>query len=155
MTKTPDSGVFAIYNRILYTFFVSIIERVEQIEDNLSKLLNKAEIWQLLFDECPVAIACFDSSMNFHIVNTEFVNLTGFQQKELIGKNMSMVIPPKFKNSHKDFEKSYVLNPQKLSNRHGTPTILNKKKKEILVDIDLSFFDHMDKKYYIAFLRRK
>lgn len=122
---------------------------------DLDKLVEKASLWQSLFDECPFAVAVFNNEMKFFMVNHAFEELTGFDQDVIAGEKVQLVIPDRFKRIHKRYEKDFGLNPEKKVNRHGLePFILTKAKQEILVDIDLSYIIYNSKIYYVSFIRR-
>lgn len=133
---------------------MNVIDRVELVEKQLDALITRAEIWQLIFDECPIAIACFDFNMRFFMVNKEFFHLSGFDSS-IIGEKIKIVIPSKQKKEHSKYEKYYAKNPVPKVNRHGlSPQILDVNGELIDVDISLSFIEHQGKPYYIAFLKR-
>lgn len=121
---------------------------------DLEKLVQKAEIWQLLFDECPIAVAVFTASMKFFLVNPAFTDISG-HSIDILGKDIKEVIPSRFRRLHKKVEKQYASQPEKKVNRHGLePYLLRADGNEIKVDIDLSFIQYNAKIYYVAFIRR-
>lgn len=134
---------------------MDIIGNIEDIERRLDSLIEKAEVWQKIFDEAPIAIAVFTGEMEFFLINNCFSELTGFTADELYGINISIVIPAKFKRMHKKEEKKFIANPEKKTNRHGlSPTICRKDRTEVPVYIDLSYFSNDNRVYYVAFLRQ-
>jgi PAS domain S-box-containing protein len=129
--------------------------RIEQLAQNLESLIEKAELWQMLFDESPDAIALFDSRMRFFLVNKKFCELTGFARDEITNQKLSIVLPAEYRRVHKSYEKKYANNPTTLTNRHGVaPKILTRDGEPILVDIDLSYFVYDGRKFYTAFIRK-
>jgi PAS domain S-box-containing protein len=140
-----------MYNKDIMGLF----DKIEQLSQNLDNLIEKAELWQLLFDECPDAIAVFNLSMNFFLINREFCELVGYSSEELVGQNISLVLPSNFCRVHKQYEREFARKPEKKVNRHGlSPIILTRKGTVVPIDIDLSFFYHDNKCYYTAFIRR-
>lgn len=134
---------------------MDIIQNIEEIESKLDSLIEKAEVWQKIFDESPLAIAVFTAEVKFYLVNKAFCELTNFEPEELYDQKISLVLPARLRRMHKQKEKEFVAHPQKKVNRHGlTPVICNKQREEILVDIDLSFFINDNKIYYTAFIKR-
>jgi len=122
---------------------------------DLDKLVEKASIWQSLFDECPFAIAVVDNDMKFFMVNQAFEALTDFHQTEVLGEKIQLVLPERFRKSHKRHEKTFALKPEKKVNRHGLePYILTKNNEELPVDIDLSYIIYNSRTFYVAFIRR-
>lgn len=133
---------------------MNIEDRVNKMSSDLERLVIRAEIWQILFDECPIAIAVFDSNMKFFLVNDEFLNLTGYAT-DILGSNIKEVIPLRHRRNHRKFEKQYVANPVRKLNRHGlSPEIVTKNNVNIPVDIDLSYIHYDSSTYYVAFIRR-
>lgn len=130
-----------------------LFQRVDQISNNLDRILEKAELWQQIVDECPLAIALFTANMNFFLVNTAFEILSGYSKEEILDKRLSLVIPEGLRKTHMDKEKEFAANPIRKLNRHGlTPTIARKNKAVIPVKIDLSYIKHDNKIYYLAFI---
>jgi len=140
-----------MYNEIV----MELSARIEQLAQNLESLIEKAELWQMLFDESPDAIALFDSRMRFFLVNKKFCELTGFERNEITNQKLSMVLPSEVRRPHKGYEKKYANNPVTLTNRHGlAPSILTRDGVPISVDIDLSHFTYDGRKFYTAFIRK-
>jgi PAS domain S-box-containing protein len=134
---------------------MDILGRVEKIESDLDDLISKAELWQLIFDQSPFAMACFDQNMNFSVVNREFCNLTGYSTMQLIGKNIGIVIPSGYRKLHILEEKKFISHPQRKVNRHGlNPYLLKKNGGKIHVHIDLSYLNYKSSIYPIAFIRK-
>ena len=140
-----------MYNEIM----MELSARIEQLAQNLESLIEKAELWQMLFDESPDAIALFDARMRFFLVNKKFCELTGFERAEITNQKLSIVLPSDVRRAHKGYEKRYANNPVTLTNRHGlAPVILTRDGEPISVDIDLSHFTYDDRKFYTAFIRK-
>lgn len=134
---------------------MDILGRVERIESELDALLYKAELWQLIFDESPFAMACFDQQLKFVLVNKEFCNLTGYSSEDIIGYDVKIVIPTNSRKLHAYEEKRFLSSPEKKLNRHGiSPYLLKKNGGKILVNIELSFIYYKDYVYPIAFIRK-
>lgn len=133
---------------------MNIEDRVNRMSIDLEKLVQKAEIWQLLFDECPIAVVMFTANMKFFLINPAFMEMTGYSS-DILGKDIKEVIPTRFRKLHRKVEKEFAANPQKKVNRHGLePYLLKADHTEIKVDIDLSFIQYDSKIYYVAFIRR-
>lgn len=133
---------------------MDIEDRVNRMALDLEKLIEKAEIWQMLFDECPLGVAVFDSNMKFFLINHEFTSMTGYTT-DILGKNVRDVLPIRHRKSHKKFEKQFASKPEKKTNRHGlSPSLLKKDGQELSVDIDLSFIKYDSAIYYVSFIRK-
>lgn len=154
-----DNAVFGRRCFLLITMYndyiMGLFDRVEQLSQNLESLIEKAELWQLLFDESPDAIALFDQHMRFFLVNKAFCDLTGFSKEEIGNQKISIILPSQFRKMHKQMEKEFAANPSKKINRHGlAPNILTRDGIEIDVAIDLSFFYYQNRPFYTAFIRK-
>lgn len=133
---------------------MNIEDRINRMSVDLERLVQKAEIWQLLFDECPIAVAVFSATLKFFLINPAFTEISGYDQ-EIIGKDVKEIIPSRFRRFHKKVEKEYASHPEKRVNRHGlAPFLLREDGTEIAVDIDLSYIQYDSKVYYVAFVRR-
>lgn len=133
---------------------MNIEDRVNRMSVDLEKLVQKAEIWQLLFDECPIGVVVFTANMKFFLINPAFIEMSGYS-KDILGRDIKEVIPSRFRKFHKKVEKQYASNPEKKVNRHGLePYLLRSDGSEIKIDIDLSYIQYDAKIYYVAFIRR-
>jgi PAS domain S-box-containing protein len=133
---------------------MNIEDRVNRMSFDLERLIERAEIWQLLFDECPLGVAVFNSNMKFFLINSAFTEMTGYTV-DILGKDIKEVLPARFKRLHRKSEKEFASNPQKKTNRHGlTPFILKADGRELSVDIDLSYIKYDGAIYYVAFIRK-
>lgn len=120
---------------------------------DLERLVERAEIWQLLFDECPMGVAVFNSSMKFFLINNAFTEMTGYDAN-ILGNDIKDVLPNRFRRAHKKSEKEFANNPQKKINRHGlAPLIMKNNGEELPIDIDLSYIKYDGGIYYVAFIR--
>jgi len=133
---------------------MNIEDRVDRMAIDLERLVQKAEIWQMLFDECPIAVAVFTANMKFFLVNPAFIEMSG-HSIDILEKDVKEIIPSRFRKIHKKAEKQYAARPEKKVNRHGIePYLLRANGEEIKVDIDLSYIQYDAKIYYVAFIRR-
>jgi PAS domain S-box-containing protein len=140
-----------MYNEIV----MDLSDRIEKLSEDLERLIEKAELWQLLFDESPDAIALFNANRRFFLVNNAFCELTGFSREEIINQKLAIVLPAEFRRAHKKYENDYIQHPEKKVNRHGlAPRILTREGTELNIDIDLSFFYYDNTIYYTAFIRK-
>jgi PAS domain S-box-containing protein len=133
---------------------MDIKNRVNRMALDLERLVEKAEIWQLLFDECPLGVAVFDSNVKFFLINHAFTEMTGYST-DILGKDLKEVLPSRFRRLHKKSEKQFASKPEKKTNRHGlNPSILRSDGQELPVDIDLSYIKYDGAIYYVSFIRR-
>lgn len=133
---------------------MDMANRIDQMAIDLEKFVKRAEIWQLLFDECPLGVAVFNSSMKFFLINHAFTEMTGYTT-DILGKDIKTILPERFRRSHRRSEKQYAEKPEKKTNRHGlTPFLLKSDDEEMPVDIDLSYIKYDSAIYYVAFIRR-
>lgn len=133
---------------------MDIENRVNRMALDLERLVEKAEIWQLLFDECPLGVAVFNSDMKFFLINHAFTEMTGYSA-EILGRSLREILPSRFIKPHRKAEKIFAANPMKKTNRHGlTPFLLKKDGEELPIDIDLSYIKYDGAIYYVAFIRR-
>jgi PAS domain S-box-containing protein len=153
-------SIKALRGLLLYLLMIVIIKqmdienRVNKMAFDLERLIEKAEIWQLLFDECPLGVAVFDSNMKFFLINNAFTEMTGYTT-DILGKDIKEVVPVRFRKAHRKSEKLFAAQPEKKTNRHGlSPYILKTDGGELPIDIDLSYIKYDSAIYYVSFIRR-
>lgn len=133
---------------------MDIENRVNRMALDLERLIERAEVWQLLFDECPLGVAVFDSNMKFFLINYAFTEMTGYTT-DILGRDLKEVLPSRFRRPHKRYEKQFASKPEKKTNRHGlTPFLTRVDGEELAIDIDLSYIKYDGAIYYVAFIRR-
>lgn len=121
-------------------------DKIEELSQRLDNLLEKAEIWQMIFDTSPIPAAIVSEDMSFFMVNEGFLELTGFTKAEIISEDISVVVPKYFRRRHRRVEGSE-------KDCRGQ-SILSKHREEIPVELSMTSFEYESRKYYSIFIRK-
>jgi len=116
----------------------SIIDISERIRINEEKK-KVAEQFRLVVEQAPNAIILVNSSGEISLVNKQTEKLFGFSRNELIGKEIELLLPNRFKLNHAKLREIYLSNPQSRQMGVGRELFAIKKDgSEFPVEIGLS-----------------
>jgi len=87
-------------------------------------------------------------------VNSKALQLFEFEEKEMVGQFIDILIPNRFKNNHGNHIKSYFTNPKNRSMGDENSKLLARKKsgEEFPVEISLSFINSGNQLFGMAFI---
>ena len=134
-----------------YMFYIKDMTMRKIAEQNL---VESEKALADLFESSPDALIVVDKEGKIIQVNPEVQNLFGYSINELLGKEISLLIPPRFRNEHNSKVEGYKNNPRK--RRMGDGLDLHGLKKdgsEFSVDIMLSPMTQRDKKMTLCTVR--
>jgi PAS domain S-box-containing protein len=109
--------------------------------------------FEAIFNEAAIGILVTNASFEILISNHFADQLFGFEQDELIGKNISVLIPNHLKDRHHNHLNQ--LNSSPISRPMGIGLDLKAKRKDeslFPIEISLSHFKENDHIFYIAFV---
>ena len=95
--------------------------------------------FQTLFDAVADAMLLINSTGQVTQANSASQQLLGYTEREIIGLKVDALIPPRYREHHTRYRKSFIQNPEKRPMASGNElSILTKDNKELVVDIGLS-----------------
>jgi PAS domain S-box-containing protein len=116
--------------------------------------LDTYKTYKAVFEASPDAIIIADEDGIILLANNQAEILFGYTREELVGKEIEILIPEKFYNSHKDLRSSYCSNPVKGNMPYDRVLLARKKNTvEFPVEINLSPIILPDKKLVAAAIR--
>lgn len=128
-----------------------LIEEVIALNDknNTSYLTDK------LLDIIPDAIIGVNANSEITVLNEKAILLFGYQKKELIGKQLSKLIPERYSSVHSKYTSNYMSKPsaRRMSERKHDFFGLRKDGLEFPVDINLSHLESPNGKIVLASIR--
>lgn len=134
-----------------YIFYFKDITLRKIAEQNLVE--SEKELADL-FESSPDALIVVDKEGKMVQVNPEVQNLFGYSKNELLGKEIGILIPQRFRNTHSSQVAGYKNNPRKRRMGDGLDLYgLKKDGSEFSVDIMLSPMTQHDKKITLCTLR--
>lgn len=134
-----------------YIFYIKDITLRKVAEQNLIESeRNLAD----LFESSPDGLIVVDKESKMVQVNSEVQNLFGYSKNELLGKEISLLIPHRFRSKHHSKVEGYKNKPRKRRMGDGLDLYgLKKDGSEFSVDIMLSPMTQRDKKMTLCTLR--
>ena len=103
------------------------------------------ERFKLVVDSAPNAMILVNDKGEITLVNNEVKTLFGYQEKELVGQHLHILIPSRFQSKHKSFIELFFMHPQKRSMGVGRELFaLRKDGTEIPVEIGLNPIETTD-----------
>ena len=119
----------------------------------VTKKLPSSFQFEAIFNEAAIGILVTNSSFEILISNYFADRLFGFEHDELIGKNISVLIPNHLKDRHHNHLSH--LNSSAISRPMGIGLDLKAKRKDeslFPIEISLSHFKENEQMFYIAFV---
>lgn len=134
-----------------YMFYIKDITARKNIEQGL---IESEKALAELFESSPDALIVVDKEGKIIKVNSEVQNLFGYSKNELIGKEISLLIPHRFRSEHNSKVEGYKNNPRNRRMGDGLDLYgLRKDGSEFSVDIMLSPISQQDKKLTLCTVR--
>lgn len=116
------------------------LEREIMARENVQQALQRSEeVFHAIVESAPTAVVMIDPNGDIELVNAETERLFGYTRKELVGKPVEILVPPRFKFDHPEFRKRYLENPA--TRRMGAGRDLYGRRKdgtEVAVEIGLN-----------------
>ncbi len=118
-----------------------------------NKLFTDPKHFEAIFHEAAIGILVTNAQFNIIQSNEYLQSLFGYSESELLGQNISILIPNHLKNRHEGHLNQ--LNHQPISRPMGAGLDLKAKRKDeslFPIEISLSHFKSDDGMHYIAFV---
>jgi two-component system sensor kinase FixL len=77
----------------------------------ISAMLNERAMWSTALQEIPVAIIICDEHRTMISVNKQASLLFGYPLTDMIGKNVSELVPPQLREQHEKGSQAYLREP--------------------------------------------
>jgi PAS domain S-box-containing protein len=134
-----------------YMFYIKDITERKIIEQGL---IESEKSLAELFQSSPDALIVVNKEGKIIKVNKEVQNLFGYSKNEIIGQEISLLIPHRFRSEHHSKVEEYKNNPRKRRMGDGLDLYgLKKDGSEFSVDIMLSPMAQRDKKMTLCTVR--
>jgi PAS domain S-box-containing protein len=118
-----------------------------------SAIFSNPKHFEAIFHEAAIGILVTNAQFNIILSNEYAQGLFGYAESELLGQNISLLIPNHLKSRHEGH--LHALNHQPVSRPMGVGLDLKAKRKDeslFPIEISLSHFKEHDQMYYIAFV---
>lgn len=150
--------LFAIVIIILCTFLIIKYKKAKgksiDLSIDVSKKKREADKFKTILESAPDAIVIVDNKGKIHLLNSNTEKLFGYTKKELTGKNVEMLMPSRYRNTHHAHRKSFTDNPKtRPMGEHLELFGQSKDGKEIPIEISLSPLETEDGSLVSAAIR--
>lgn len=141
----PENGHVEIYG---------VSRGISEKRQAREALLASEERIRQLVESAPYSIFGINQDGTINFVNTEAINLLGYPNEELVGENVDVLLPARYKESHASLRKTYLERPYVRQLGTGISLVAQHKDgTEIPVDIKLSYYRFNDSLQIIAFMQ--
>lgn len=141
----PENGHVEIYG---------VSRDISEKRQAREALLASEERIRQLVESAPYSIFGINQDGTINFANTDAVKLLGYSNEELIGENVDILLPARYKESHASLRKMYQESPYVRQIGTGNGLVAQRKDgTEIPVDIKLSYYQLKDSLQIIAFMQ--
>lgn len=120
----------------------------------LDTLQKEKQKFEALFHYATIGIVISDSKGDIALVNAHAEHIFGYDQLELVGKKVEILLSEAVRGRHVDHRKSYTVHPEVRPMGIGRDlTARRKDGSEFPVEVSLSYFHSDDGLFVIAFLQ--
>jgi len=118
--------------------------KVREVEDCKIEFQKIQEKYERLLDSAPDALVFVNADNNIVQVNAQFEKLFGYEHGEIIGRELDILLPDRFREKHRSYVASFFKTPTVRPMGSGIEIYAKKKNgEEFPVDISLSLL-HTD-----------
>jgi PAS domain S-box-containing protein len=141
-------GVLEFFSRILHKTEDASRESLESIasqvgqfllrKQNEERLRESEELFRTITDIAPFGIITIDDQSTIVAVNPAVEQIFGYSAKELLGRNLTVLMPPAFAERHKAGIARYIQTGEKRISWRAVP-LTGQTRDGKLIDIEISF----------------
>jgi diguanylate cyclase (GGDEF)-like protein/PAS domain S-box-containing protein len=120
------------------------IRRAVEKQQADSALRESEAMFRGLLEAAPDGMVIVNDEQEILMVNRQFEEMFGYDRSEVIGRNLGILIPPRFSH-HQNYDREYFLSPgKKLMGQDGEFYALRKDGSEFPMEINLSPLETLD-----------
>jgi PAS domain S-box-containing protein len=132
---------------VLSMFVVLYIKRLYKSIDREKQYMNA------LFEYATEGVILTNEEGRIVLINPAALKLFGYEENELLGKQIEELIPTRFHHNHKAYRDGFYKQPSNRTMGHGRDLFArNCLGEEFPVEVSLSFFKQRNEFYVIAFI---
>ncbi|MDY7037169.1 MAG: PAS domain S-box protein, partial [Thermodesulfobacteriota bacterium] len=140
-----------VHNKIEY--FMEIARDVTEYKDLIRKLQASEKRFRAILDTATDAILSIDENHRIIIFNNAAQRIFGYQSKEVLGKNLNLLIPSKY-GDHREYVQKFLEKRESgMIGKTTSLTALKKSGEEFPVDLSLSFIEMGGEITFTAIIR--
>lgn len=133
---------------LLITMFVSL-----QIKKLYSSIEKEKTYLNALFEFATEGVVLTNRNGEIVLINPAALKLFGYEENELVGKPIELLIPKRFTHNHHKYRDQFYESPGNRSMGHGRDLYAKRRSgDEFPVEVSLSYFKLKEEMFVIAFL---
>jgi PAS domain S-box-containing protein len=137
------SGIIVVMTMVLTLYLKRLYRSVDAEKKQVSAL----------FEYATEGIILTNDRGEIVLANPEALSLFAYDKNEMIGRNIDILIPSKFRPHHAGYRKGYYQNPGNRKMGHGRDLYaVRKNGSEFPVEVSLSHYKQNDQQFVIAFI---
>ena len=110
--------------------------------------------YRLLWETATDAVFLMDTASAIHFANPAVEKVFGYKPDELIGQNLSLLLPERLRPDHQQGFTRLLLSGVRESQRHVIETVgVRKEHEEVLVEIAFNDMELHGRRWFVAFVR--
>lgn len=110
------------------------------------------ELFKIAFNSASEGLVVVDDDSKIQLVNNRIVELFGYQEDELVGKTIELLVPAPKRNDHVSYRNDYMQNPHSRPMGKLGMNLTGQKKDGCIfpVEVSLNYFGMEGKRYVMA-----
>jgi PAS domain S-box-containing protein len=137
------SGVIALLTMISVLYVKKLYGSIESDKQQVTAL----------FEHATEGIILTNKRGEIILINPAALELFKYQEDELLGKNIEVLIPGRFQGNHHKYREGFYKSPANRSMGHGRDLFARQKDgRELPVEVSLSYYKQKDEFFVIAFI---
>jgi len=110
--------------------------------------------YRLLWETATDAVLLMDTDSVIHFANPAAENVFGYRPEELVGQNLTLLLPVRFHDAHRESFSNYLLSGVSDKRRRIMETVgLRKENREVAVEIAFNDMEFQARRWFVAFIR--
>ncbi len=110
--------------------------------------------YRLLWETATDAVILMDTDSVIQFANPAVENVFGYKPAELVGQNLTLLLPERLRHDHTEGFTRYLLSGVRDSRRRIVETVgLRKENEEVLIEIAFNDMELQGKRWFVAFIR--
>jgi PAS domain S-box-containing protein len=136
-------------------YFIAVFDNITERKRTEAALRESEERYRIIAESVSDAIIVIDQdSRIIRFANTSIETMLGYSPGELLGKEVTLLMPERYRDAHRVGVKRYVETGVKHLNWRATPVVgLHKSGKEIPLEVGYGEYAKGPQRYFVGVLR--
>ena len=133
---------------------LEFVGKIHALQDSLAETKLGVERFRKILEATPDAIIMIDLNGKIIFINVQTVKLFGYEEQELIGQKVEILIPEPYRSKHPEHRRNFFAEPRSRPMGSGMDLFGQRKNLEIFpIEISISPFETKDGMVGLASIR--